>query len=158
MGLVIGGETAWRKYRKGDIGVALHWVNGEPAIVLYPLHALASRMRRLMPFVIPLSVGHEYVASDGHPNLLRALQGASEAAICLGMQPELSVLHRIVDAIVEAMPDLVAMPPEPASLQRQAEAGPTVGELAIKVDGKTIHESAISAPQGHALAADGVNT
>lgn len=30
MGLIIGGEKAWRKYRKGDIGIAYHWVNGEP--------------------------------------------------------------------------------------------------------------------------------
>lgn len=145
MGMVIGGERAWRRFRKGDIAVALHWVNGEPAMVLFPAHMTESRVRRIVPFVIPLSVGHEYVASDGHPNLMRALQGATEAAICLGMQPELSVVHRIIDAIVEAIPDLVAMPPEPTALQ-QVDQGPAVGELSIKVDGQTVKEIEVSDP------------
>ena len=145
MGMVIGGDRAWRRFRKGDIAVALHWVNGEPAMVLFPAHMTESRVRRIVPFVIPLSVGHEYVASDGHPNLMRALQGATEAAICLGMQPELSVVHRIIDAIVEAIPDLVAMPPEPTALQR-VDQGPAVGELSIKVDGQTVKEIEVSDP------------
>jgi hypothetical protein len=146
MGMVIGGERAWRRFRKGDLAVALHWINGEPAMVLFPAHLTESRVRRITPFVIPLSVGHEYVASDGHPNLVRALQGATEAAICLGMQPELSVVHRIIDAIVEAIPDLVAMPPEPTALQR-VDRGPAVGELSIQVDGQVVKEVEVSDPR-----------
>jgi len=145
MGMVIGGDRAWRRFRKGDIAVALHWINGEPAMVLFPANMTESRVRRIVPFVIPLSVGHEYVASDGHPNLMRALQGATEAAICLGMQPELSVVHRIIDAIVEAIPDLVAMPPEPTALQ-QVDHGPAVGELSIQVDGQVVKEVEVSDP------------
>lgn len=149
MGMMIGGDRAWRKYRKGDIGIALHWVNGEPAMVLFPAHMTQSRVQRITPFVIPLSVGHEYVASDGHPNLMRALQGATEAAICLGMTPEMSVVHRIIDAIVETIPDLVSMPPEPVAMQR-VDRGPTVGELSIQVDGQVVKEVEVTDP-----AADG---
>ena len=147
MGMVIGGERAWRRFRKGDIAIALHWINGEPAMVLFPAHMTESRVQRIVPFVIPLSVGHEYVASDGHPNLLRALQGATEAAICLGMAPELSTVHRIIDAIVEAIPDLVAMPPEPTALQR-IDQGPAVGELSIQVDGQVVKEVEVTDPTG----------
>ena len=158
MGMVIGGERAWRRFRKGDIAVALHWINGEPAMVLFPANMTESRVRRIVPFVIPLSVGHEYVASDGHPNLMRALQGATEAAICLGMQPELSVVHRIIDAIVEAIPDLVAMPPEPTALQRQ-DQGPAVGELSIQVDGQVVKEVEVSDPTvAGQWVADGLET
>jgi hypothetical protein len=58
----------------------------------------------------------------------------------------MSVLHRIIDAIVEAAPDLVAMPPEPTSLAREREqAGAVVGELTIKDKGgeRTIAEHVI---------------
>jgi hypothetical protein len=145
MGIVVGGERAWRKYRKGDIAIALHWVNGEPAMVLFPAHMTQSRVQRITPYVIPLSVGHEYVASDGHPNLLRALQGATEAALCLGMTPEMSTVHRIIDAIVETIPDLVCMPPEPVAMQR-VDRGPTVGELSIQVDGQVVKEVEVTDP------------
>jgi hypothetical protein len=149
MGIVVGGERAWRKFRKGDIAIALHWVNGEPAMVLFPAHMTQGRVQRITPFVIPLSVGHEYVASDGHPNLLRALKGATEAAMCLGMTPEMSTVHRIIDAIVETIPDLVSMPPEPVAMQR-VDRGQPVGELSIQVDGQVVKEVEVTDP-----AADG---
>jgi len=146
MGMVIGGERAWRRFRKGDIAIALHWINGEPAMVLFPALVTESRLRRIVPFVIPLSVGHEYVNSSGHPNLLRALKGATEAAACLGMLPEASTVYRIVDAIVEAMPDLVAMPPEPEAL-RKADQGPAVGEMSLRAGGKLVHEEVVRLPE-----------
>ncbi len=146
MGIVVGGERAWRVFRKGDLAIALHWINGEPAMVLFPANVTASGTRRVVPFVVPLAVLHEYVRPDGHPHLMRALQGATEAARCLNLAPEMSVLHRIIDAIVEAAPDLVAMPPEPTSLAREREkAGAVVGELTIKDKGgeRTIAEHVI---------------
>jgi len=142
MGIVVGGERAWRVYRKGDVAVALHWINGEPAMVLFPVHQTGTR--RAVPFVIPLAVLHEYVRSDGHPHYMRALQGATEAARCLQLAPEMSVLHRIIDAIVEAAPDLVAMPPEPVDLERErTQAGPVVGELTIKDGERTVVEHVV---------------
>lgn len=138
MGLIVGGEKAWRKYRKGDIGISYHWVNGEPAMVLFPGNRQASPL--ITPFVIPLSVGHQYVNSDGHPNLVNAMAAAIEAAQCLGMAPEMSTIHRIIDAIVEGMPDLVCMPPEPD----WANPVPKVdGELTIKRDGETVLETSV---------------
>ena len=138
MGIVIGGEKAWRKYKKGDIAVAYHWINGEPAMVLFPGNRMHSPL--VTPFVIPLSVGHQYVNSDGHPNMLNAFAAAVDAAKCLGMASEPSTLHRIIDAIVEGMPDLVCMPPEPA----WADPTPKVdGELTIKRDGEIVTEVAV---------------
>ena len=138
MGLIIGGDKAWRKYRKGDIAIAYHWVNGEPAMVLFPGNRTASPL--ITPFVIPLSVGHQYVNSDGHPNLVNAMAAAIEAAQCLGMAPEMSTIHRIIDAIVEGMQDLVCMPPEPD----WADTTPKVdGELSILRDGEKVAEVAV---------------
>lgn len=146
MGIVVGGERAWRKFRKGDIAVALHWIDGEPAMILFPANAPQGVCRGVVPFVIPLAVLHEYVRSDGHPHLMRALRGAQEAARCLGMAPEMSVLHRIIDAIVEAAPDLVQMPPEPVAWERErAAAGPVLGELSIVGDGRVMLEREIRA-------------
>jgi len=159
MGIVVGGDRAWRVYRKQDLVVALHWVNGEPAMVLFPARMSDSRLARpgqgggVVPFVIPLAVLHEYVRADGHPHLLRALEGATAAARCFGLQPHVVLLHRIIDAIVETAPDLVAMPPEPPDLARERErAGAVVGELTILDGGRTVLETEVRDPaMGHAV-------
>lgn len=148
MGIVIGGDRAWRVFRKGDIAIALHWINGDPAMVLFPALMTESRTGRVVPFVIPLAVLHEYVHSDGHPNLMRAMPGAIQAATCLGMTPERSVVHRIIDAIVETAPDLVRMPPEPDQWTRERDLdGAVVGELSIQDGGgRTLVETEVRMP------------
>lgn len=139
MGLIVGGEKAWRKYRKGDLGLAYHWLDGEPAMFLFP----AGRQTGLgvVPFVIKLGVAHQYADSSGHPNLLNALPAAIDAAHCLGMSSDPGTLHRIIDVIVDGIPDLVSMPPEPD--WAKPESGKVDGELTIKRDGELVTEVAV---------------
>lgn len=141
MSMIIGGDRAWRKYRKGDIGISYHWLDGDPAMFLFP----ATRQTGLgvVPFVIKLSVAHQYADSSGHPNLLNALPAAIDAARCLGMSSDPGTLHRIIDAIVDGIPDLVSMPPEPD--WAKPESGNPTGDdvLSIKRDGEVVLEAAI---------------
>lgn len=139
MGLIVGGEKAWRKYKKGDIAACYHWVNNEPAMILFPLNRAPSPM--LIPFVIPLSVAHQYVDSSGQPNLVNAMGAAIEAAGCMGMAPEMSTVHRIIDIIVDGIPDLVSMPPEPDWAEDLSK--PLDGELSILRDGEKVVEVAV---------------
>lgn len=109
-------------------------------MVLFPANRSASSL--VVPFVIPLSVAHQYVASDGHPNLLYALGAAVDAAVCLGMAPEMSTVHRIIDIIVEGVPDLVMMPPEP---EQPRPASEPAGELSIRIDGDQVLNTEVAA-------------
>lgn len=135
MSFIVGGPKAWKVYRKGDIGISFHWVNGEPAMVLFPANRASSKS--VIPFAIPLGVAWQYANSDGHPNLVHTLAAATDAARCLGMAPDLGTIHRIVDAIVDGIPDLVTMPPEPISHDTAPKLD---GELSIKRDGETVIE------------------
>lgn len=142
MPVEIGGEKAWRKYVKGDIGVSFQWVNNEPAMILFPV-----RRQKLDAgaFVICLSAAHLYAQNDGHPALHYCIPKAIEAAKIMGMSVDKLTIHRIVDVILDAMPDLVSMPPEPNWAQIE-KRGDTAGELVIKVDGETIMEREVSTP------------
>ena len=138
MSFIVGGPKAWKVYRKGDVGVGFHWINGEPAMVLFP----SSRQTGLgvVPFVLPLEVAWQYADSSGHPNLLNALPAAIDAARCLGMSSDPGTLHRIIDVIVDGIPDLVAMPPEP-DWTKPRPTGDDV--LSIKRDGEVVLEAAV---------------
>lgn len=143
MGVAIGGEKAWKVYKSGDVGVAFHWINEEPAMCLFPLHRT---MVNAGSYVICLSAAFNYVNSNGHPNLEYMVPAAIEAAKTMGFNASDSfVLKRIVDAICDGMPDLVEMPPEPENLVDEAVRQETVGELTMKLDGKTIAEKEVSA-------------
>lgn len=141
MPVTLGGEKAWKVYSKGDIVVSFQWVNGEPAMILYPKNP-----RNLNPgaFVIMLEVAFKYSdARSGAPSPY-CMGQALKAAEVMGLFPDRFTLYRIVDAIMEGLLDLIEMPPEPTGLnQQQTEE---VGELVVKMGGRVIHESAVNAP------------
>ena len=96
MPVVIGGEKAHLNRQSGELGIAYHWINGEPAMCLYPLK--------------------KRIATAG---------------------------SYIIDVICDGLPDLVAMPPEPADVVEQA-VKENVGELSMVLDGRTVAETVIT--------------
>ena len=73
------------------------------------------------------------------------------AAKQLGFSPtDTFAARKIAEVIVDSLPDLVAMPPEPTGLNAQEQAA--VGELSIKLDGQTIAEREVTAPTMDELA------
>jgi len=130
MGLILGGPTAWKVRAKGDIVIAYHWINGEPAMCLYP------RVKKLgaAAFVLPLSVAHEYVRPDGYPTREMVVRCAKAAAV-MGFGIERFTIRRIADIICDGIEDLVKMPPLPRTLRKTGKA---VGEIRLQHAGKTI--------------------
>jgi hypothetical protein len=96
-------QGAWRAYVKGDIGIQLRWVNGEPAMVMFPLR----RKDGVGAFVVCLSALHKYT-DDWY-----LIDQAVKAAEVMGMGRDKSTIYRIADAINDAIIDLCRMPPEP---------------------------------------------
>lgn len=142
MPVLIGGPRAWKIRQHGDIGVSFQWVNEEPAMILFPA-------RKSLPgagaFVVGLSSAWKYADSKSGAPTEYLVRMAVNAAVQLGFsRTDTFAARKIAEVIVDSLPDLVAMPPEPQSFnERQADA---IGELMIQVDGQTVHEAEVSAP------------
>lgn len=142
MPVQIGGAKAWKVRQHGDIAVAFQWVNEEPAMILFPA-------RRSLPgagaFVIAISAAFKYADSKTGAPTPYLVRASVQAAQQLGFSPtDTFAARRIAEVIVDSLPDLIDMPPEPQQFtQEQAQA---IGEMVIKIDGETIHEAEVTAP------------
>lgn len=139
MGVILGGDTAWKVRAKGDIVCAYHWINAEPALCLYP------RQKKLGAgaYVIALSVAHLYARSDGYPTRY-LIEASGRAAAVMGMDVTGFTIHRIADIIIDGLEDLVKMPPEPPMPKKK---GRHLGEISLKSDGKVIAEGEVDMPE-----------
>jgi hypothetical protein len=141
MGVVLGGEKAWKVKNKGDFAVAYQWVNEEPAMVFFPTRKGIG----LGAFVLCLSALHNYIKSDGYPNTQYLVQQSMAAAKQMGFQGLGFEAKRIADAILDGAEDLVAMPPEPVGINEK-QLNESIGEAIIKVDGQTIFHDEVFVP------------
>lgn len=102
-------------------------------------------------YVICLSVAWKYADStsgEPTPYLVRAaVQGARQ----LGFSPtDTFAARKIAEVIVDNLPDLIDMPPEPQQFNQEQQQA--IGEMVIKIDGETIHEREVAAPTESELA------
>lgn len=142
MPAVIGGEKAWKKYRRGDIGIAFHWVNEEPTMVLFPINRPGAGA-----YALGLSSLHRYVQSNGYPDLETLIPAAHKAAEVMQLAPTKTTLHAIVDAVLDAAPDLVDMPPAQPDPVETAVAG----EMQLLNHGEVVAEREIPELQPHEI-------
>ena len=140
--LMLGGENAWKKYVKGDIVVTFQWVNGEPAMILFPK---VKRTLHSGAFALCMSAAHLYVNSDGYPIVSYLAPKSIEIAKALGMDADRSTCHRIADVILDGMEDLLMMPPERPTSHKEKNTD-VVGEVVIRDGGRIIHEGEMTAP------------
>jgi hypothetical protein len=137
MGMVVGGETAWKVRTQKDLVVAYHWVNGEPAMVLFPIR------RRLgaAAFIIGLSHAYKYAEKNGYPTPYCVRQ-AMVAAGVMAMDQTRQTCLNITEVILDNLEDLVKMPPE---LPRKLDA-PAVGEVSLmdRQTGRTLTQGEIT--------------
>lgn len=139
MSFKVGGEKAWLVRFLGDIGIAYHWLDNEPAMFLFP----CKKEGQVSVFVIPLPSAYNYVKSNGDPDLDYLNPTALKAAVHMGfMRTDRYVIRSIIDAICDGMPDLVSMPPEPKDHVEQAVQN-NVGEMSLTIDGETIAQKEI---------------
>lgn len=146
----LGGERAWRQYSKGDMVCSLQWLDLQaqdpefpeegpiPCMVLF--HAF--RRMETGAHVIPQRYAYLYGAREGKPTLhfFRAVVDACET---LGFdRNDKAAQHRLMDLVVEAMPDLILMPSEqPTALEVQRQR---LGiEVTARNGGKTLHSEVI---------------
>ena len=108
MGIVVGGENAWKVRAQKDLVVAFHWVNSEPAMVIYP------RRRRLgaAAYIIGLSAAFKYAQRSGYPTPY-CIQQAMVAAGVMAMDQTRQTCQNITEVILDNIETLIRMPPQP---------------------------------------------
>lgn len=142
----LGGERAWRSYTKGDMVCSLQWLDLQahdpnfpeagpvPCMVLY--HAF--RRFETGAHVIPQHYAYLYGAREGKPTF-HFFRGVCDACETLGFdRNDKAAQHRMMDLVIEAMPDLIMMPSEqPRALEVQRHK---LGiEVSVKAGGQTMH-------------------
>lgn len=135
MGIVVGGDKAWKVRQAGPVVVAYHWIGGEPAMAIFPSlprHGAGT-------FVIPLDQAWAYADSKTGAPTPYLLEATIRAADVLCMDQDRSTLRAIADAIVDGLPDLIVMPPEPDWVARGVDKA-VMAELSLKADGQTVVE------------------
>lgn len=133
MGIILGGPKAYKVFARGDIVVALHWVNKEPAMCIFPRH------KRLggAGFILPIDVAHKYAKSNGYPTA-EAIPRCIKAAQVMCMEATKDTVSNILTSILDLLPELIAMPPQPRELE--ANQGRPLGEISLIADGKKVVE------------------
>jgi hypothetical protein len=130
--MLIGGNRAWKVYRYRDIGVSLQWVDGDPAMILFPLSG-----DKRSAYVLPLQSLHEICIEGDKVDGRAVIEKGMIAADVMGRLDKATAVT-CADAILRFAPDLLRMPPEP-----DPERPPAVGEVEVKADGQTIYEGEI---------------
>jgi hypothetical protein len=147
----LGGERAWRQFTKGDIVVSLQWIDlqaqdpafPEPGAI--PCMCIFHAFRRMETgaHIIPQRYAYIYGASEGKPtdHFYRAVVDACET---VGFdRNDKAAQFRMMDAVLEAMPDLIRMPsdmPDALGLKKLRLGGV---EATIKVNGRVAHQERV---------------
>lgn len=140
----IGGDRSWGQQRiKGDICSGFQWIQipgkkePQPCMVMFPTVMKLDGGA----YVIPQDNAYEYGDAKGNPTQ-HLMVAAYNAAQTMGFFPDQSTVFRIVDIIIESLPDLIRMPseqPDAFNLERAV-----LGiEASASVGGKVIHQEVI---------------
>ena len=134
-----GGDRSWEQRVKGDIIVSYQWLmcgKKEPSACMV-LHPTVPKMDG-GAYAIPQDNAYEYSDASGGPTPY-LLTAAMNAATSMGFYPDQSTVFRIVDIIVDGLPDLIRMPSDqPGALDlKRAIHGI---EATAKVNGQIVHQ------------------
>ena len=135
MGIILGGPDAWKIRKQGDIVIAYHWVNGEPAMILWP----ERKPLGCVPYCIGMSHAYKYALNTGYPTQY-CMQQAVIAAKVMGMDAGRETAKRIVEIILDGLEDLVKMPPE----REKKDTSPPLGVATLYQGGSKVVEGEVT--------------
>ena len=134
-----GGDRTWEQRVKGDICISYQWLHAgkkEPqaCMVLFPVVPKLDGGA----YAIPQDNAYEYSDASGGPTPY-LLTAAMNAAVSMGFYADQATVFRIVDIIVDGLPDLIRMPSDqPGHLDIKRA---TLGiEATAKVNGQVMYE------------------
>lgn len=151
MAFLLGGPKCWKKRKaSGGLMVFFEWWDdasssvgkGECAMLLTRADKFGLSGNRGSA-CITLPQAHLYADSRTGAPTMRLIEFSRQACIELGFEPSRMNVKAIADAVVDNLPDLVGMPPEPDPDKFASRKARPVGEVSLIADGKTILEGEV---------------
>lgn len=143
--VALGGTSAWKQRNIRGITCSFQWIDlsaegGESANACMCLFNAYRNMEQ-GAYVIPQQHGFLFGTADGHPTAHLATS-AFAAAQQLGFDlRDRSAIRKIIDIIIEGLPDLILMPSEPPDSPEVILKNAVKGiEATAKINGVTVHE------------------
>ena len=116
--VILGGPNSRsQRVSRGGIVVSMQYVQGEPAMILFPLR----KRHKQAAFIICLSAAWKYADDD------YLAQQAKVAAEVLNMGLDRFTVYNIARAINDSLEDLVKMKPEPVEKPQVIGEGQLLG-------------------------------
>lgn len=136
--VMLGGDVFDQRVT-GDIISEFKWVDGEPVMLLYK-RVLGQNTKAYM---IEMKDAHMFAMSNGRASkrLLDTL--CHDAAKALNSEHDKATVFRLIGIILDGLPDLLRMPPEPKALEIANRPSSGNDELAIKINGQTVIETVV---------------
>lgn len=109
MPLILGGPKARKTWPRGEFVLSLQYLNGEETLFIWPRrkpHGAAA-------WAIPLSRAYEYADSRSGDALEQLIEAAGRALEAMKMQPMRSTIKALVSIVLDELPELINMKPEP---------------------------------------------
>jgi len=147
----LSGDRAFKTFTKGDIVASLQWIDLQrhdpeydedgpvPCMVLHHAH----RQMEVGCYVIPQAKAYKYIRTDGMGPTIHFANAVSLAVLELGFaRTDKSAITRMIDIIVEHLPDLFAMPgqqPDALEVKRHVHGI----EATMKVNGKAVRQEVL---------------
>jgi hypothetical protein len=136
--VMLGGDV-YEQRTKGDIIYEFKWVEGEPVMLIYK----RTLGRNSPAYMIEMLDAHKFAMSNGHATSRLMKEYCIAAAEAVQAHHDKATMHRMIDVILDGIPILLSMPPEPKAIEIANR--PTSGndEMSIKIDGKTVIETMV---------------
>jgi len=140
----LGGERAWLQRTIGEFTCSFQWLDlddGEdpqPCMCIYR----AARTLDVVPYVIPQRNAWAFADNKSGGPSAHAIGASFKACVTLGTFPSKDTVRKLLDLIVEGIPDLVRMPSDQAAglEMRRTFYGM---EATAKINGRTVREEVL---------------
>lgn len=127
-------EGIYKKFVHGDMQVVFKWYMGEPVMIIAKSYG-----DKVGSYMIELYDAHEYVLNTGYqsPKAHELCRGACEA---MGYYMDKHAVFKVMDLILNYLPDLIRMPPEPKAIEDANRPAAQGDHLTFIVDGQVMLE------------------
>lgn len=137
--LVMLGGDVWDQRVTGDIISEFKWIDGEPAMLIYK----SVLGKNTQAYMIEMKDAHQFALSNGQASKRLLNELCFGAAKALNSEYDKATVHRLITVILDGLPDMLRMPPEPTELEKANRPSTGNDEISIKIDGKTIIETVV---------------
>lgn len=136
--VMLGGDV-YEQLHKGDVTYEFKWVDGEPVMLIYKRTLGASSPA----YMIEMLDAHKFAKSNGYATKELLSKYCNDAAKAVGCEHDKATIFRMIDVILDGIPILLRMPPEPKAIEIANRPSSGNDELSIKIDGKTVIETQV---------------